>query len=73
MKGMIMMLVALAKANISILGPQPLKDDFGVNKTDLDIVYSNFGRIPYGQSINGQVHFTPKNPLGCNKTDLVPI
>lgn len=48
MKAMIMILVALVKANISILGPQPLKEDFGVNKTDLDIVYSNFGRIPYG-------------------------
>jgi hypothetical protein len=71
----VLIMLTIVSANINLLGPLPLKAEFGTignNSTIIDIVYSNFGRIPYGQSISGRVYYSEKNFLGCNKTDLMP-
>lgn len=32
--------------------------------------YANFGHIPYGQSLIGQIYFDKDNMDGCKKMDL---
>jgi hypothetical protein len=35
----------------------------------IDVVYANFGHIPYGQSMVGMLHYNKTNNLGCKRED----
>lgn len=62
------LLVQLAQASMTILHPQSLIDKFGATNGTIDVVYGNFGHIPYGQSVVGHMQYNGKNSLGCNSS-----
>ena len=64
------LIISVSQCKIVILSPQGLKDKFKDTNSTIDVVYGNFGHIPYGQSLTGQVYFNASNPLGCNQEDI---
>ena len=50
----IFVLFHITQASIKILEPQALIDKFPPNGM-IDVVYGNFGHIPYGQTVVGYV------------------
>ena len=34
---------------------------------EIDAVFANYGYVPYGQSMIGNLYFNKSDPLGCNK------
>lgn len=57
MKSFILILcyIAFIVAKITIHGPKALKEKFKDSDYTIDVVYANYGRIPYGQSIIGRL------------------
>jgi len=57
MKSFILILcyIAFVVAKITIHGPKALKEKFKDSDYTIDVVYANYGRIPYGQSIIGRL------------------
>jgi hypothetical protein len=64
------MTAAQATAKLVVYGPQTLVDMYPKDDPTIPANYANFGHIPYGQSLIGQIYFDKDNMDGCKKMDL---
>lgn len=64
---------AVTQANLVVLGPETIVKQFPNEKHMISANYANFGHIPYGQSIIGQVYVDGDNMNGCKKMSLDKI
>ena len=60
------LLAAIATCRLYVQSPQELVEEIG-NEGVIAASYANFGHIPYGSSISGEVYFDEKNDKGCDK------
>ena len=60
----VLTLVVLATSTLEVYGPECAKTSI---PSEISYTLSNFGEIPYGQSIIGQINL-PNNPELCNIT-----
>ena len=60
----VLTLVVLATSTLEVYGPECAKTSI---PSEISYTLSNFGEIPYGQSIIGQINL-PNNPELCDST-----
>ena len=58
--------VATACCRLYVQSPQELVEQIGQDGV-ITASYANFGHIPYGSSIAGQVFIDPNNEEGCER------
>jgi hypothetical protein len=46
---------------------QLLESRSSSSSSAIEAVFANYGHVPYGQSILGNLYFNESNPLGCAK------
>lgn len=66
---MMIIMISIISAKLHIIGPESLKEQFKSSNQTMEVVYANFGHIPYGQSMVGKLHYNNTNRFGCKKTD----
>jgi hypothetical protein len=64
------LLATLTTQRLVVYGPSNLKDEFASTDGVIQASYSNFGHIPYGQSIIGRIYYNPDNKDGCNRKEF---
>lgn len=60
-------LLACASSKLIVYSPSELEDIFSSQDGVIQATYANFGHIPYGQSLVGEISYDTKNPTGCEK------
>lgn len=53
------------ESRLKVYGPTELQDKFDDEDHVIKANYGNFGYIPYGQSIIGNVYYDLENPDAC--------
>lgn len=65
---MMFALIVAVSARLKIMSPESLSSQFKNN--EVPAKYADFGKVPYGRTIMGKIHFDPFNELGCNEFSL---
>lgn len=63
-------LLTSAYSRLVVYGPEGLKKEFKKSDGIIEASYSNFGKIPYGQSIIGRIYHDADNADGCKRGEF---
>jgi hypothetical protein len=63
-------MLGVVQSKLYVYGPETLKEKFAFKDGAIKASYSNFGHIPYGQSIIGRIYYNENNKDGCEPTEF---
>ena len=64
------MKIMFTQSKLVVYSPQDLIEQFKDTNGVINANYANFGHIPYGQSLIGQIYYDQNNQMGCQKMNL---